>query len=79
VCIELTKKFERVSRGYLSELLEEYRDVTIKGEVAIVIAGNNSKFIHPDQVQNVEPEKKQMINKKKQKKNKYAKLAENEN
>jgi len=78
VCIELTKKFERVSRGYLSELLEEYKDVKIKGEVAIVIAGNNSKFIHPDHIQNVEPEKKQMINKKKQKKIHTVEVAENE-
>ena len=44
VCIELTKKFERVSRGYLSDLLEEYRDRKVKGEVTIVIAGNNPKF-----------------------------------
>lgn len=44
VCIELTKKFERVSRGYLSNLLNEFTDRKVKGEVTIVIAGNNSKF-----------------------------------
>jgi 16S rRNA (cytidine1402-2'-O)-methyltransferase len=44
VCIELTKKFERVSRGFLSDLLEIYRDKKVKGEVSIVIAGNNPKF-----------------------------------
>ena len=44
VCIELTKKFERVSRGYLGDLLEIYRDKKVKGEVTIVIAGNNPKF-----------------------------------
>ena len=44
VCIELTKKFERVSRGYLSNLLNEFSDRKVKGEVTIVIAGNNSKF-----------------------------------
>ncbi|MFC1498410.1 16S rRNA (cytidine(1402)-2'-O)-methyltransferase [Verrucomicrobiota bacterium] len=46
VCIELTKKFERVSRGFLSELCEEFADRKIKGEVTIVIAGNNPKFIN---------------------------------
>jgi len=44
VCIELTKKFERVSRGYLSDLINEYTGRKVKGEVTIVIAGNNPKF-----------------------------------
>ena len=44
VCIELTKLHERVSRGYLADLVAEFKDVKIKGEVAIVIAGNNPKF-----------------------------------
>jgi len=44
VCIELTKAHERVSRGFLSELVKEYDGKTVKGEVAIVIAGNNPKF-----------------------------------
>lgn len=44
VCIELTKKFERVSRGYLADLCEEFREQKVKGEVTIVIAGNNPKF-----------------------------------
>ena len=44
VCIELTKVHERVSRGYLSDLVREYRDAKVKGEVALVIAGNNPKF-----------------------------------
>lgn len=44
VCMELTKLHERVSRGYLSDLAAEFRDVKIKGEVAIVIAGGNPKF-----------------------------------
>jgi len=44
VCIELTKLHERVSRGYLSELVKEYADAKVKGEVALVIAGNNPKF-----------------------------------
>ena len=44
VCIELTKLHERVHRGYLSDLAKEFASTKIKGEVAIVIAGNNSKF-----------------------------------
>ena len=44
VCIELTKMHERVSRGYLSGLVEEFRSAKVKGEVAIVIAGCNPKF-----------------------------------
>lgn len=44
VCRELTKKFEEVRRGYLSDLVEHYTDRNVKGEVTIVIAGNNEKF-----------------------------------
>jgi len=47
VCIELTKLFEQTDRGYLSELAECYRDVVVKGEVTVVIAGNHPKFIRP--------------------------------
>jgi 16S rRNA (cytidine1402-2'-O)-methyltransferase len=45
VCIELTKMHERVSRGYLSDLAAQFKDAKVKGEVAIVIAGANPKFI----------------------------------
>ena len=44
VCIELTKMHERVSRGYLSDLVAEFRGAKVKGEVALVIAGCNPKF-----------------------------------
>ena len=44
VCIELTKLHERVSRGYLSDLVKEFANAKVKGEVALVIAGNNPKF-----------------------------------
>ena len=47
VCIELTKLHERVSRGYLSDLAKEYANLKVKGEVALVIAGNNPKFCRP--------------------------------
>lgn len=44
VCMELTKLHERVSRGYLSDLVREFKDAKVKGEVALVIAGCNPKF-----------------------------------
>ena len=44
VCIELTKLHERVSRGYLSDLVAEFKGAKVKGEVALVIAGCNPKF-----------------------------------
>lgn len=49
VCIELTKQFERVSRNWLADLVAEFDGKTIKGEVAIVIAGNNPKFALADE------------------------------
>ncbi len=44
VCVELTKVHEHVERGYLSDLARAFREKTVKGEVALVIAGNNPKF-----------------------------------
>lgn len=44
VCMELTKMHERVSRGYLSDLVSEFRGAKVKGEVVLVIAGSNPKF-----------------------------------
>ena len=44
VCIEMTKKFESVDRAYLAELAERYRDLSVRGEITVVIAGNNPKF-----------------------------------
>ena len=49
VCIELTKLHERVARGYLSDLAAQFKDAAVKGEVALVIAGNNPKFARPAQ------------------------------
>ncbi len=49
VCIELTKLHERVARGYLSDLVAQFKDAAVKGEVALVIAGNNPKFARPAQ------------------------------
>jgi 16S rRNA (cytidine1402-2'-O)-methyltransferase len=44
VCIELTKQFEKVHRGSLSELAALFRDQKVRGEITVVIAGNNPKF-----------------------------------
>ncbi len=44
VCVELTKKFERVRSGYLSELAAEFAEAGVRGEVVVVIAGSNPKF-----------------------------------
>lgn len=48
VCVELTKKFEEVHRGYLDDLAEQFAGVTPKGEVTVVISGSNPKFLKPD-------------------------------
>ena len=44
VCVEMTKKFERVHRGYLADLVEQYAEAQVKGEVTVVISGDNPKF-----------------------------------
>ncbi len=43
VCLELTKKFERVLRGSFSEVIELLKSQTVKGEVTIVIEGKVRK------------------------------------
>ncbi len=47
VCIELTKRFERVHRAPLDELIPIFAEGKVKGEVSIVIAGNHPKFYAP--------------------------------
>jgi 16S rRNA (cytidine1402-2'-O)-methyltransferase len=44
VCLELTKKFERVCRGYLTDLEAEFARKPAKGEITVVVAGNHPKF-----------------------------------
>ena len=45
VCFELTKQFERMHRGYLADILDLLRQETnVRGEITVVIAGNNPKF-----------------------------------
>ena len=48
VCCELTKTFQKVFRGSLQHLIEQLTPLTLKGEISIVIAGNNKKFILPE-------------------------------
>lgn len=45
VCIELSKKFEKVFRGYLTEVIERLEGMNVKGEITVVVAGNHPKFI----------------------------------
>lgn len=45
VCMELTKKFERIHRDYLSVLCEKFVGKKEKGEITVVIAGNKPKFL----------------------------------
>ena len=48
VCLELTKKFERGESGWLSDLAEKFLSGKTKGEIVVVIAGNNPKFLRTD-------------------------------
>ena len=48
VCLELTKKFEQTTRGYLSEVVAKLEQSSIKGEITLVIAGNHPKFIRTE-------------------------------
>lgn len=46
LCRELTKKFEEVRRGNLSELAEEYRDKTVKGEIVLLVDRGHSQSVN---------------------------------
>lgn len=56
VCIELTKKFEQTHRGYLQDLVQAFAGRTVKGEVAVVIAGNHPKFIRESESPDMDDE-----------------------
>ena len=45
VCIELTKRFEQVHRGYLTDLIERVHAMDLRGEVCVVIAGNDRRLV----------------------------------
>lgn len=44
VCIDLTKMFEEIHRGFLDELGQFFAEKRVKGEVTVVIAGSHAKF-----------------------------------
>lgn len=46
VARELTKKFEEVSRGKLSELVKKYADKNVLGEIVILVSGKNRKELY---------------------------------
>lgn len=45
LCLEMTKKFEKVHRGFLGELCQQFDEKKPKGEITVVIAGNHPKLI----------------------------------
>lgn len=45
VCIEMTKKFEQIHRGWLAELVTTFAERQVRGEVVVVIAGRHPKFM----------------------------------
>jgi len=45
VCVELTKMYESIRRGWLSELAAEFAETEVRGEVTVVIAGHHPKMI----------------------------------
>lgn len=45
VCIELTKRFEQVHRGYLTDLAVRVGEMDLRGEVCVVVAGNDRRLI----------------------------------
>ena len=44
ICIELTKKFQSIHKGWLYDIANEFSDKKVKGEIVIIIAGKNKKF-----------------------------------
>ena len=52
-CIELTKKFEEVHRGTLSELRETFANKHVRGEVTVVIDGLTRKGIQGEDAREV--------------------------
>ena len=45
ICIELTKRFEQVHRGYLTDLIARVHEMDLRGEVCVVIAGNDHRLV----------------------------------
>jgi 16S rRNA (cytidine1402-2'-O)-methyltransferase len=59
VCREITKLYEEVRRGTLTELKAHYQSVDkVKGEIAIVVAGNDKTTERPSKEKEWKKEKK---------------------
>ena len=52
VCLEMTKKFEQIYRGFLSDVINELKSENIRGEITAVIAGNHLKFTRDTEQEN---------------------------
>ena len=50
LCRELTKKFEEVRRGSLSELASEYADKSVKGEVVVLVGRAKDDFVDDGEI-----------------------------
>jgi 16S rRNA (cytidine1402-2'-O)-methyltransferase len=50
VCVEMTKKFEEVHKGFLEDLASRFQEGRIRGEVTVVIAGNSPKFTRQNEL-----------------------------
>lgn len=51
VCREITKKFEEVSRGTLSDLAQEFAERSVKGEIVIVIDRGAGEIIEEETIE----------------------------
>lgn len=49
VCRELTKLYEEVQRGNLTELLQLYKNKPVKGEIVVVVEGNKTSINNLDE------------------------------
>lgn len=63
VCVEMTKKFESIHRGLLSELLESFKDKKVKGEITVVIAGNKNKLVKEEEDDELEEVQEKKLSK----------------
>ena len=45
VAREISKKFEEYTRGSLSEVVSAFANRSVKGEIVVVVAGNNPKLL----------------------------------
>lgn len=51
ICRELTKKFEEVRRGTLTDLAEQMSEATVKGEIVVVIGRGEAQGASEDDVE----------------------------